>query len=72
MGMLKPVESKLRLTVPCRAVIFEDCEVPAENVIGTEGQGFNIAMSGLNGGRINIGKASLILSEAINNYGNYP
>jgi len=44
---------------PTRAVIFEDCEVPVENVIGIEGQGFNIAMSGLNGGRINIASTSL-------------
>ena len=42
-----------------RAVIFEDCEVPVENVIGVEGQGFNIAMAGLNGGRINIASTSL-------------
>ena len=41
----------------CRAVIMEDCEVPVSNVIGVEGQGFNIAMSGLNGGRINIGNS---------------
>ena len=39
-----------------RAVIFEDCEVPVDNVIGVEGQGFSIAMQGLNGGRINIGE----------------
>ena len=38
-----------------RAVIMEDCEVPVSNIIGVEGQGFNIAMAGLNGGRINIG-----------------
>ncbi|XP_023324562.1 isobutyryl-CoA dehydrogenase, mitochondrial [Eurytemora carolleeae] len=44
---------------PTRAVIFEDCEVPVENLIGVEGQGFNIAMSGLNGGRINIASTSL-------------
>ena len=44
---------------PTRAVIFEDCEVPVENVIGVEGQGFNIAMAGLNGGRINIASTSL-------------
>ena len=43
---------------PTRAVIFEDCEVPVDNVIGSEGQGFTIAMKGLNGGRINIGKES--------------
>ena len=42
-----------------RAVIMEDCEVPLENVIGVEGQGFNIAMAGLNGGRINIASTSL-------------
>ena len=41
---------------PTRAVIFEDCEVPVENMIVEEGTGFNIAMAGLNGGRINIGK----------------
>jgi len=44
---------------PTRAVIMEDCEVPLENVIGVEGQGFNIAMAGLNGGRINIASTSL-------------
>ncbi len=43
-----------------RALIMEDCEVPAENVIGAEWQGFNIAMSGLNGGRINIGNRSYL------------
>ncbi len=44
---------------PTRQVIFEDCEVPAENLIGAEGQGFRFAMSGLDGGRINIGACSL-------------
>ena len=44
---------------PTRAVIFEDAKVPVENLIGTEGQGFNIAMNGLNGGRINIASTSL-------------
>lgn len=43
-----------------RAVIFEDAEVPVENLIGKEGQGFNIAMKGLNGGRINIGEGGKI------------
>lgn len=41
---------------PTRAVIFEDCAVPVSNRLGEEGQGFSIAMKGLNGGRINIGK----------------
>ncbi len=44
---------------PTSAVIFEDCRVPAENRLGDEGIGFNIAMAGLNGGRINIGACSL-------------
>lgn len=41
---------------PTRAVIFEDCAVPIKNRLGEEGQGFSIAMKGLNGGRINIGE----------------
>lgn len=41
---------------PTRAVIFEDCAVPVANRLGAEGQGFGIAMRGLNGGRINIGE----------------
>lgn len=41
---------------PTRAVIFEDCVVPVGNRLGAEGQGFSIAMQGLNGGRINIGE----------------
>lgn len=40
---------------PTRAVILEDCRVPATNLLGSLGQGFHIAMKGLNGGRINIG-----------------
>jgi isobutyryl-CoA dehydrogenase len=34
---------------------MDDCQVSVENLIGKEGQGFEIAMRGLNGGRINIG-----------------
>lgn len=41
---------------PTRAVIFEDCAVPVASRIGDEGQGFLIAMKGLNGGRINVGE----------------
>ncbi len=44
---------------PTAQVIFEDCKVPVENCIGEEGQGFKIAMAGLDGGRINIGACSL-------------
>jgi alkylation response protein AidB-like acyl-CoA dehydrogenase len=44
---------------PTRQVIFESCKVPLANRIGEEGQGFKFAMSGLDGGRINIGACSL-------------
>ena len=44
---------------PTRAVIFEDCRVPAANRLGEEGVGFKIAMAGLDGGRLNIGACSL-------------
>jgi alkylation response protein AidB-like acyl-CoA dehydrogenase len=44
---------------PTRQVIFENCKVPAANLIGAEGTGFKFAMSGLDGGRVNIGACSL-------------
>ncbi|XP_016308314.1 isobutyryl-CoA dehydrogenase, mitochondrial-like [Sinocyclocheilus anshuiensis] len=49
---------------PTRAVIFEDCAVPVTNRLGAEGDGFNIAMKGLNGGRINIASCSLGAAHA--------
>jgi len=44
---------------PTAAVIFENCRVPVANRIGAEGQGFRIAMAGLDGGRLNIAACSL-------------
>jgi len=44
---------------PTAQVIFEDCRIPAENRVGSEGDGFRFAMNGLDGGRINIGACSL-------------
>jgi len=44
---------------PTAPVIFDNCKVPAANRVGAEGQGFKFAMSGLDGGRINIGACSL-------------
>ena len=44
---------------PTAQVNFDDCRIPAANLVGAEGQGFNIAMSGLNGGRVNIASCSL-------------
>ncbi len=46
-------------TQPTSMVMFENCRVPVTNRVGTEGQGFKIAMAGLDGGRLNIGACSL-------------
>ena len=42
---------------------FQDVQVPAENVLGPEGRGFNIAMETLNGGRIGIGAQALGIAQ---------
>ena len=44
---------------PTAMVQFDDCRVPASNLIGQEGEGFRIAMAALDGGRVNIGACSL-------------
>ena len=44
---------------PTRAITFDQCQVPKENLLGKLGQGFKIAMQGLDGGRINIASCSL-------------
>ncbi len=44
---------------PTAMVVFEDCRVPVANRIGEEGQGFGIAMAGLDGGRLNIAACSI-------------
>ena len=44
---------------PTAMVYFDDCRVPVANRIGAEGEGFRIAMAGLDGGRINIGACSI-------------
>merc|ERR1712029_371093 len=49
---------------PTRQIFLEDCRVPKQNIIGEEGKGFNIAMAGLNGGRINIAACSLGAGQA--------
>jgi alkylation response protein AidB-like acyl-CoA dehydrogenase len=51
-------------TQPTRQVIMEEARVPAENLIGEEGQGFKIAMAGLDGGRLNIGACAVGGGEA--------
>ena len=48
----------------CTSLIFEDCRVPAENLLGEEGQGFVIAMTALDEGRIGVASLSVGLSQA--------
>ncbi|MEO1731913.1 MAG: acyl-CoA dehydrogenase family protein [Pseudomonadota bacterium] len=55
---------------PTAQLILENVRVPVENVVGGEGEGFRIAMMGLDGGRLNIGACSIggaqrCLDEAI-------
>lgn len=44
---------------PTAMVNFDDARIPAENRIGSEGEGFRFAMAGLDGGRLNIAACSL-------------
>ena len=44
---------------PTAMVLFADCRVPEDHRIGAEGQGFKIAMAGLDGGRVNIAACAL-------------
>ena len=44
---------------PTRQVTFDSVRVPGENLVGGLGEGFRIAMTGLDGGRLNIGACSL-------------
>ncbi len=45
-------------------ILFENCRVPAANLIGEEGQGYKIALSGLEGGRIGIASQSVGMARA--------
>ncbi|SDH88478.1 butyryl-CoA dehydrogenase [Alteribacillus persepolensis] len=44
-------------------MVFEDCEVPAENLLGKPGEGFRVAMANLTAGRIGIAAQSLGIAE---------
>ncbi|HUP07297.1 MAG TPA: acyl-CoA dehydrogenase family protein [Caldimonas sp.] len=59
------IENKLGQHASDTAQIrFESCRVPAANLIGEEGQGLKIALSGLEGGRIGIGAQSIGMARA--------
>ena len=49
---------------PTRELIFENCQIPVSNRLGEEGQGFKIALSSLDGGRINIGAIAVGVAQA--------
>jgi butyryl-CoA dehydrogenase len=60
-----PLEDKMGLCASDTAdLIFEDCRVPAEDLLGNEGDGFLIAMKGLDGGRIGIAAQSVGVARA--------
>lgn len=49
---------------PTRLVTFEDVHIPADHILGQEGEGFKFAMMGLDGGRINIAVCSVGTAQA--------
>jgi len=58
-------EKKLAMRAyPTRELIFDNCRVPASNRIGEENGGFKILMSGLDGGRINVGAGAVGNAQA--------
>ena len=60
-----PLENKLGLRASDTTdLIFEDCRVPAENLLGNEGDGFLISMIGLDSGRIGIAAQSVGVAQA--------
>src|SRR5210317_358187 len=60
-----PLEDKMGLRASDTTdLIFEDCRIPANERLGNEGDGFLIAMTGLDGGRIGIAAQSLGVAQA--------
>lgn len=58
------IEKKMGIRGSCTSeLVFQDMEVPAENLLGTEGQGFRIAMATLDGGRIGIAAQALGIAQ---------
>jgi alkylation response protein AidB-like acyl-CoA dehydrogenase len=57
-------EMKMGIRSSCTSeLVFEDCRVPAENMLGTEGQGFIIAMKTLDNSRVEIGAIALGIAQ---------
>jgi alkylation response protein AidB-like acyl-CoA dehydrogenase len=61
----QPPDKKMGITAAWSCTMyFEDMEVPAENLLGKEGEGFKLAMSTLDGGRIGIASQALGIARA--------
>jgi len=59
------IEKKMGIRGSCTSeLVFEDMEVPEENLLGKEGKGFGIAMATLDGGRIGIAAQALGIAQA--------
>lgn len=59
------VEKKMGMRVsPTQEILFENCVVPAENLVANEGEGFNIAKRALDGGRISMGAVANGISRS--------
>ena len=57
-------EQKLGIrSSPTMELVFENCRIPAENLLGEEGQGFKVAMKTLDGGRIGIAAQALGIAQ---------
>jgi alkylation response protein AidB-like acyl-CoA dehydrogenase len=59
----KEIKMGIRSSVQ-RELIFENCRVPAANLLGKEGEGFKIAMTALDGGRIGVAAQSVGIAQA--------
>lgn len=63
-------EDKMGLNAtPTSELILDDCYIPRSNLLGEEGQGFKIAMTALNGGRVSIGASAIGLAQCAFDYG---
>jgi len=64
-----PHEAKMGLNAsPTTELNFNDCFIPSGNLLGQEGEGFNMALTALNGGRISIGACSTGLAQQAFDY----
>ena len=62
-------EHKMGLSAsPTAQIVFEDAHVPADRLVGAEGQGFTIALQALDGGRLGIGACAVGLAQAALDY----